>query len=154
MQKAFMNEMTMRIFLRPKLSAMLPQKQAPTIMPMNMIELSHPLVSVFKSRSHWADGNMNDIEMTSISSEVLTRPQMASNMQWNLPQSHNSMARSKLATMGRVGGGSGALLCCLPTCASCALSPPAAPPAPTRSTSCCLPLLLDSGSQPRLSAAN
>jgi len=42
--------------------------------PINMIEFSHPLEEVFSLRSHWADGNINDIHMTSISSLVLTKP--------------------------------------------------------------------------------
>lgn len=79
MQTAFMNEMTMRTLRRPTVSAMLPHTYAPTIMPINIIEFSHPLVFVFKSRSHWADGKMNDIEITSISSLVLTKPQIANN---------------------------------------------------------------------------
>jgi len=41
---------------------------------MNIIELSHPLEDVFSLRSHWADGNMKDIHITSISSLVLTKP--------------------------------------------------------------------------------
>lgn len=56
---------------------MLPHAYAPTIIPMNMIEFNHPLVCVFKSKSHCADGNMNDMEITSISSLVLTKPQIA-----------------------------------------------------------------------------
>jgi len=41
---------------------------------MNIIEFSHPLEDVFNLRSHWADGNMNDMHITSISSLVLTKP--------------------------------------------------------------------------------
>lgn len=43
MQRAFMKEMAIRTFRRPKASAMEPQAYAPAIIPMKMIELSHPL---------------------------------------------------------------------------------------------------------------
>lgn len=76
-QTAFINEMTMRTLRLPTVSAILPQTYAPTIMPINMIEFSHPFVCVFKSRSHCAEGKMKDIEITSISSLVLTKPQIA-----------------------------------------------------------------------------
>lgn len=46
---------------------------------MNMIELSHPLDDVFSLRSHWADGNMKDMHITSISSLVLTKPHTTNN---------------------------------------------------------------------------
>lgn len=85
MHNAFINEIAINTFLRPSESATEPHAYAPTIIPINMIELSHPFVCVFKSKSHCAEGRMNDIEMTSISSDVLTKPHIASNMQWNFP---------------------------------------------------------------------
>lgn len=80
MHNAFIIDMTIRTRFLPIESAKLPQKYAPTIIPINIIEFSHPFVWVFKCKSHCADGRMNDIEITSISSLVLTRPHIAKRM--------------------------------------------------------------------------
>lgn len=45
---------------------------------MKMMLLSQPLVCVLRCRSHWAEGRMKDIDMTSISSLVLTKPHTSS----------------------------------------------------------------------------
>lgn len=74
MQRAFVKEIAMRTFRRPRASATEPQAYAPAIMPMKMIELSHPLACVSSFRSHCALGRMKDMEITSISSLVLTKP--------------------------------------------------------------------------------
>lgn len=78
MHRAFMNEMAIRTFRRPRASAMEPQTYAPAIIPMKMIELSHPFAWVLSFRSHCALGRMKDMEITSISSLVLTKPHTAS----------------------------------------------------------------------------
>jgi len=71
MHTAFMNEMAIRTFRRP-------QTYAPAIIPMKMIELSHPFAWVSSFKSHCALGKMKDMEITSISSLVLTKPHTAS----------------------------------------------------------------------------
>lgn len=78
MHRAFMNEMAIRTFRRPTASATDPQAYAPAIIPMKMIELSHPFAWVLSFRSHCALGRMKDMEITSISSLVLTKPHTAS----------------------------------------------------------------------------
>lgn len=92
--------MTISTLRRPNASAKEPQIYAPAIIPkihkyliskswmyvfkymywpIKIIEFSHPLDDVFSLRSHWADGNMKDMHITSISSLVLTKPHTTSN---------------------------------------------------------------------------
>ena len=48
------------------------------LLPIKIMQLSQPFVWVLRFKSHSADGRMNDMEITSISSLVLTKPHVAS----------------------------------------------------------------------------
>jgi hypothetical protein len=47
-------------------------------LPIKIMQLSQPFVWVLRFKSHSADGRINDMEITSISSLVLTKPHVAS----------------------------------------------------------------------------